>query len=139
MIYYDGHPFHSEEDVEDYKVRKAQRERNLSRESDRLAGLYFRGTSGVRASLLSPADIVFMAHAETLPRTNRADLFQAILVGTLSDINAARNGIHRTDVQEVLGRYRANPAAFLDKYRNPALENAVAAFLHPITPPSDRG
>jgi hypothetical protein len=123
MIYYDGHPFHSLADIEDYKRRKIARSQNLRRESDRLNALYFYGSSGIRASQLSEADIVYLAHCEGL-RKHKRDLFQGLLVGSLADINRARNRIHDTTVQSERARYQANPEIWLASYGNATLMRA---------------
>lgn len=86
----------------------------------------YEGISGVRASGLSPADLVFMRHLEENAtfRHHQAgkgtpDVFQALLVGTEAEINQARNGSKdRADVQGERSKFSADPGAWVDAYNS---------------------
>lgn len=133
MIYFEGHPFNSQADVEAYIAAKARRSAGIRRETERLGSLQFGNDRTPNASTLSPADIVFLAWAEEEARRKCKpgfpDLFQSLLSGSLADISRARGGyIEREDVQPIRAEFMKDQQAWLAGYQG-ILKDLLGSFI----------
>lgn len=117
----------------DYDRAVRERAENLQRGT---GAQTFNGVSGVKASDLSPADLVFMrhlhenaAHRHQQAGRSSPDVFEALLVGSQAQIVAARNGSQdRADVQGERSKFAADPAAWVRDYSSPNSQKLRDAY-----------
>ncbi len=131
-------PGHENETEERFRQR-VERHENLNREQDRHAGEQYNGTSGLRADQLTASDLVYMDHArenakyrlEKLGVKQIPNVYQALLVGSQDDINAALSYQNRTDVQQVRESFQQNGEEWVRAYasQNPALVRAYNTWI----------